>query len=163
MFIEGDYQIMVTCRDLKVAYSADKDKYVLWRDTGEDNKPTSEGELINGKLRATTSQKFNRLFVTAESFGDPEAPSSELIATGDVQPLPLVSTPTNPPTSPTPTPSQIVDEGTDSVITVSPAPTVSTNRFAAILGNIGRAILLGFILLLVIVGVLGFLARRRGL
>lgn len=157
VYLDGSYKVLVSCRDLPVALAPERNKYVLWREF--EGKVSRLNVLSNGKLSATANSRFDRLFVTVEYNARANKPSEEVIASGDLRPLsfdrevgwPAVVTPT-------PTPDR-------EVVGVTATPTVMpmTSGLVKTIKGIGRAVGLGFLLLLVVVGVLSFLARKRSL
>lgn len=160
VFIDGSYKVLATCRNLPTALGAENNRLLLWRedDTG---KMARVGELTRGKLQASVNSKFVRLFVTSEAEGSPKLPEGPILAQGNLtainfdekvvgQPS-LTLAPTG--VAPTKTAGQVVDVD----------DTGEGSRIGNIFSGIAKAVGLGFVLLLVVVGVLGFLARRKGL
>jgi len=165
VFIDGNYRILATCRELKTALSPEKNRYVAWVED-VDGKQKSLGEIVNGKLSTITSDKFIRILVTAETDGYGNKPSEDVLLTGFVEPIDfgknIVSAPII-----TPTPTQAKISATITT-TKSGNTTVNTNQTAqsgigSALGTIFKIALLGFGVLLLIVGVFSFLSRRRSL
>lgn len=157
VFIDGNYKILMTCRDLKIALSPEKNIYVAWveDDAGKQKKL---GEIVNGKMSTITDIKFVRIFVTAEVDGYGNKSSEDVLLTGFIEPINfgagIVSEPI---ITPTPTPIK-VDET---------APTTAAqpgqSGLGSALSTIFRVALLGFGILLLVVGVFSFLSRRRSL
>lgn len=163
VFIDGTYKILMTCRELKIALSPERNRYVAWI---EDDKASQKrlGEIINGKLQMSTDMKFIRIFVTveADSFGN--EPSGDVILTGFVEPIsfgPGIAT--TPIVTPTPTPSTKLEKTNTVPTGVITGTTTQNDGLGKALGTIFRIALLGFGILLLIVGVFSFLSRRRSL
>lgn len=160
VFIDGSYKILMSCRELKIALSPEKNRYVAWV---EDDAMRQKrlGEIVNGKLSTITDMKFIRIFITVEVDGYGNTPSGDILLTGFVEPInfgPGIAS--APIVTPTPTPTA------DDVVT----PTVKTasrndsqNGLGKALGTIFKIALFGFGILLVIVGVFSFISRRRSL
>lgn len=164
VFIDGSYKILMSCRDLPMALTAEQNQYIVWKEAA--GKQTRVGNLNNGKMSSVVSAKFDRLFITAEGNNYVGNPTGPVVVSGNVTPINFngATEPSRQTVSPTfgatATPTLVPGKGT---VTPTPVTVGGVNRLGAALAGIGKAILLGFVVLLVIVGVLGFLARRRGL
>lgn len=156
IFVDGGYKVMASCRDLPVAWSAEKNRYVLWRTSGE--KVVRIGEIVAGKLYNNINDKFERLLVTAESDGYTNKPSEDVVARGELEALAFGSSSSAGKSFYTPVPT-VSEKGSDILV---PQPTGTSKLTSAVIG-VAKVVILGFVLLLVVVGVLGFLARKRGL
>ena len=159
VFVDGTYRILITCRELKTALSPEKNRYVAWVED-DGGKQKSLGEIVNGKLATLTSEKFIKMFITAETDGYGNKPSEDVLLTGLIQPIDfgagIISTPI---ITPTPTPTQVLDNKTTQNNTTAP----SQAGLGSALSTVFKIALLGFGVLLLIVGVFSFLSRRRGL
>ncbi len=162
VYHEGMYKMLGTCRDLKIALSPEKNKYVLWS-VNDKNETRWLGEIVSGKLFTSIDEKFVKLQVTVESNGNPGKPSEEILLAGDVMPIDFGAgvTPERPIITPTPTQSKQsavknVDESTEAV------PSKPSSLGSAV-GTVFKIVLLGFGVLLLVVGVFSFLSRRRSL
>jgi len=159
IYIDGSYKVMATCRELKMALSPEKNKYLLWAED-ETGKQKRLGELVGGKLFGQTDQKFLKLFVTAERDGYVNKPSEDVFLIGQmreidfgpgVAPVKTIITPT-----PTQTKAAVVDQNKDVKVTEG-------NGLGSAVSTVFKIVLLGFGALLVVVGVMSFLSRRRSL
>ena len=162
VFHENVYKLLVTCRDLKIALSPEKNKYVMWS-INEKGEIRRLGEIVSGKMFTSVDQKFNSLQVTIETNANPGKPSADLMLTGDVMPIDFGAgvSPERAITTPTPTQTRqnaprITDESTEAV------PSKPSSLSSAV-GTIFKIVLLGFGVLLLVVGVFSFLSRRRSL
>jgi hypothetical protein len=165
VFIDSYYKVLATCRDLPTALGPENNRLFLWRQT-EEGKMMRVGELSRGKLSATVNDRFNHLIVTSESSSSSRNPEGPILAQGDLTPINFSVATTNIVVQTTPTPSKTVSATTqDSVVTTDAETTVaeSGSKIGAIFSGVAKAVGLGFVLLLVVVGVLGFFARRKGL
>jgi len=160
VFVDGTYKVLMTCRDLKIALTSEKNIYVAWVEDGE-GKQKRLGEIVNGKLSTLTDIKYTRIFVTAETSGYGNKPSEDVILTGFIEPINfgpgIASTPI---ITPTPTPSK------SSVITPTPLASATEpgkSGLGSALSAVFKIALLGFGILLIVVGVFSFLSRRRSL
>jgi hypothetical protein len=101
---DGQYHILVTCRD--VIYPADPKvlNYILWATPEDDKKPIRLGKIGVGKLSAQTKSGFSNLFVTKEENAEIKQPSGPLIMRGDARPISFLEGPL-PPEEPKETPA----------------------------------------------------------
>lgn len=165
IYVDGAYRILMTCRELKIALTPERTRYVAWVEA-EDGKQKRLGEIINGKMSVMTDVRIKQIFVTSEDDSYGSKPTGEVLLTGGVEPIDfgkgvVVSTPTVVITttiSPTASPK----------VTATPKPTTVANgeqssSLGSALSTIFKIALFGFGLLLVIVGVFSFLQRRRSL
>lgn len=158
VFIDGTYKILMTCRELKIALSPEKNRYVAWVED-DAGKQKRLGEIANGKLSSITDIKFVRIFVTVETDGYGNSPSEDVLLTGFVEPInfgPGIASP--PIVTPTPTPSKTLGTAPTGV-----TPTPGQSGLGSALGTIFKIALLGFGVLLLVVGVFSFLSRKRSL
>lgn len=160
IFVDGTYKVLMTCRDLKIALSSEKNIYVAWVED-ETGKQKRLGEIVNGKLSTLTDIKYVRIFITAETSGYGNKPTEEVILTGFVEPInfgPGIVSPSI--ITPTPTPSSsagaVAPTGID---TQEPGQ----SGLGSALSTVFKIGLLGFGILLLVVGVFSFLSRRRSL
>lgn len=160
VFVDGTYKILMTCRDLKIALTSEKNIYVAWVED-DLGKQKRLGEIVNGKMSTITDIKFIRIFVTAETSGYGNKPSADVVLTGFVEPISfgpgIASTPI---ITPTPTPSKVgVNTTTGTTMTEEPAK----SGLGTALSTVFKIAILGFGILLLVVGVFSFLSRRRSL
>lgn len=160
VFVDGTYKILMTCRDLKIALTSEKNIYVAWVED-EDGKQKRLGEIVNGKLSTLTDIKYVRILITAETSGYGNKPSEDIILTGQIEPINfgpgIVTTPI---VTPTPTPTLVADKaGSTGAMAQEP----SQSGLGTALSTVFKIALLGFGILLLVVGVFSFLSRRRSL
>lgn len=156
VYIDGSYKILMTCRGLRMALDPVRNKYVVWANAGE--KKQRLGEIVNGKLSASIPAEFESLFVTLEPDAYSSKPSGVVALTGNVETIDFGQGAVDSGLQLTPTPATL--EESTVVPTVTPS---SSGRLTSVVVGIGKAILFGFILLLIVVGVMSFLARRKNL
>lgn len=154
VYVDGMYRVLVTCRDLRVAVDAEANKYVVWSEVLSSGKRRRMGEILNGKLMANSEEKFDRLFVTAERDSYLTKPVGVELLSGTVEPIDFGSAVVNAKVTPTPTVYKAV---------VQEVSTAQPSRLVSVVTGLGKAILIGFVLLLIIVGVMSYLARRKSL
>ena len=161
VYIDGSYKILMTCRGLRMALDPVRNKYVVWANAGE--KKQRLGEIVNGKLSASLADKFESLFVTLEPDAYGSKPTGVVALTGNVETIDfgkgVVDSGLAPTVTPVITGAPLDDRGAV-VPTVTPG---ASGRLTSVVVGIGKAILFGFILLLIVVGVMSFLARRKNL
>lgn len=160
VFVDGTYKILMTCRDLKIALTSEKNIYVAWVED-DLGKQKRLGEIVNGKLSTITDMKYVRIFITAETSGYGNKPSEDIILSGFVEPISfgpgITSTPI---ITPTPTPTKATVTTTNGkTVTIEPAQ----SGLGTALSTIVKIALLGFGILLLVVGVFSFMSRRRSL
>lgn len=171
VYLDGNYRILMTCRDLKMAADPVRNRYVVWVQSGTANLRV--GEIVSGKMESSTDQPFEKVFITLEKDAYALEPNAEVALAGQVEAIDFGRGMVDPgiiKISGTPTPSTSVTATTTPYLspntggpTAKPTPAPAGNRLVAVVAGIGKAILIGFILLLVVVGVMGFLARRKSL
>lgn len=164
IFMDGYYKVLATCRDLPTALGPENNQLFLWRRT-EEGKMVRVGELSRGKLSATVNDKFTHLIVTSEANSSSRDPEGPVLAQGDLSPINF-SVDSSVVVQVTPTPSKTVSVGNQGVVTVAddePAVADSGSKIGSVFAGIAKVVGLGFVLLLIVVGVLGFFARRKGL
>lgn len=165
IYIDTSYKVLMTCRGLVVASDPVYNKYVVWTQIGERTQRI--GEIVSGKMSSNIPDKFDALFVTLEADAFPSKPTGATVLTGKLEQIdfgtglaPIV---TGQPVGVSPTPTISPARLGTLPAAATPAPTQDQNRLTALVVGIGRAILFGFILLLIVVGVMSFLARRKNL
>jgi len=170
VFIDSGYSLLATCRNLPTALGPESNRLILWREFEDKNGNLAYaqvGELRRGKLSASIQDKFVKLFVTSEGRGSGQVPEGPVLVKGLIRPISfdaenatvMVISPTiNPLTTSSISPvadNEGVQVGSDQL-------KANGNKLVGILKGVAKVIGFGFLLLLVIVGVLGFMARRRG-
>lgn len=167
VYIDGNYKILMTCRELRIALSPEKNRYVAWVE-GEDGKQKRLGEIVNGKLSTISDIKFIKLFITSEDDAYGNKPMGDVMVSGTIEPIDfgkgVVSAPI---VTPTPTPTAISTVKPKTTVTqktnITGTDTSSTSSLGSALSTIFKIALFGFGLLLLVVGVFSFLQRRRSL
>lgn len=157
VYLDGSYRVLMTCRNLKMALDPVKNRYVVWAQAGTTNQRL--GEVVSGKMESSVDAPFERLFVTLEKDSYPYDATGRVVLAGQVEAIDFgkgIVDASVIKLSPTPT----IKEGQQIVLSPTAAP---ASGLVTVVSGIGKAILIGFILLLVIVGVMGFLARRKSL
>lgn len=162
VFEEGMYRVLMTCRDLKVAYSAEGGFYVLWAENSE-GKVYRLGEVERGKISTSVDQSFSKLFVTLEGDSYPRKASEQRVMEGMMEEIPFAAGGG----SATQQPTEIKAQPTIKAVTPSPAPLIpDANQtsegfsFGKVLGVMGRIIGLA-ILVLVVAGIVLTVVTRR--
>ncbi len=161
IYIDGNYKLLMTCRGLQMALDPVLNKYVVWANVGETKQRL--GEIINGKLSAVINDKFDSVFVTLEADGYPTKPSINMVLNGTVEPIDFGKGTFNSSLAPAATVTTAAATKIDDRGAVVPTTTPQGTNLTGVVVAIGKAILFGFIILLVIVGVMSFLARRKNL
>ncbi len=165
IYIDGGYKIMATCRDLKIALTPERNKYVLWMED-EAMKQRRLGEIVSGKYYGQVDQKFVKLFVTAERDPSANKPSDEILLSGNVREIDFGAgvEPVKAIVTPTPTPTKITAAKPEVTrIEENQDIQVKEGGLGGTVSTIFKIVLLGFGALLVVVGVTSFMSRRRSL
>lgn len=164
VFVDGTYRVLTTCRDLKVALSAELNRYVVWL-TEEKGKVKKLGEIVNGKMSASSNTKFIELFMTVETDGYGNKPSDSVLMSGPVQTINFESAEFRPgatlTAAPTPTPKN--NAKVTSTIKVTDGTETPNKGIGGALSTVFKIALFGFGALLLIVGVFSFISRKRAL
>jgi len=150
-FLEGRYRVLMTCRGLRAAFDPIRNKYVAWVKKGENLKRL--GELVNGKMRASVDQEFEKIVITAEEDGYANKPKGEALLTGKVEEIVFEGV-----EMPKEEVVKEIDETGDKG-PISTSGKVGTG--ASVFKVLGKALLTGFLVLLGVVGVLSYLSRRK--
>ena len=160
VYVDGMYRVLVTCRDLRVAVDAEANKYVVWSEVLSSGKRRRMGEIMNGKLMASVEERFDRLFLTTERDSYVTKPTGVELLSGTVESIDFGST-VNAKVTPTPTAykAAATKETGSAVVEAAAQP----SKLVSVVTGLGKAILIGFVLLLIIVGVMSYLARRKSL
>lgn len=153
VFIDRNYQLLLTCRNLITPYSAEITRYVFWAYNPEQKRWTSLGRVNQGKLATSTNFKFTELQVTAEE-GSPREPSERIVVKGAVAPFDFDKA-AAPILTATKTPTPIITG------VVTPIP--QGNVVGGVVRSIAKFLVIGFVVLLVAVVVLTFISRRKEL
>ncbi|MBI2325805.1 hypothetical protein HYU91_00240 [Candidatus Collierbacteria bacterium] len=159
IYVDGNYKLLMTCRGLSMALDPVLNKYIVWANVGENKQRL--GEIVNGKLSAVIGEKFDSLFVTLESDAYSNKPSINMVLNGKVEQIDFGKGVFNSSLAPTAMITQAVKLD-DKGVAIVPTSAPTKNLTGAVVA-IGKAILFGFIILLIIVGVMSFLARRKNL
>lgn len=163
VYVDGNYKLLMTCRGLKAALDPVKNRYVVWANMGERKQRL--GEIVNGKLSANVPEKFESIFVTVEADSYPAKPTGEAVMTGAMMAIDFGGGVFDPTivSGAKPTGAVVttkIDERGAVIPMVTPA---ASGRLTSVVVGIGKTVLFGFVLLLVVVGVMSFLARRKNL
>ena len=152
VYIEGRYRVLMTCRGLRSALDPVKNRYVAWVKKGENLKRL--GEIVNGKLQASMSEDFEKIEITVEKDNYLNKPEGEVLLAGKMEGIELegVEMPKEEIVI-----EKVVDEGQ-----VSAGQKTSSISAAGRLKAFGKALLTGFGVLLLVVGVLSYSSRLRG-
>lgn len=162
VFIDNTYRIIMTCRDLKNAIDPENNKYVVWSDLVSSGRRRRLGEIINGKMMGSSDEKFDRLFVTAEKDSYLSKPVGAEILSGPIETIDFGGA-VSAAAKVTPTPSTKVGSTTQETPTLANTSVAQPSKLVSVVTGIGKAILVGFVILLLIVGIMSWLARRKSL
>lgn len=167
IYVDGAYRILMTCRELKIALTPERTRYVAWV-VGEDDKEKRLGEIVNGKMSTMTDIKIKQIYVTSEDDSYGNKPTGEVLLSAGVEPIDFGKGVIL--TTPTPTPTQVsatITATKTPKATATPKPTgvdgEKSSGLGSALSTVFKIALFGFGLLLIIVGVFSFLQRRRSL
>lgn len=160
IYADNRYEVEGACRGLVVPFSAEQTYYLIWSGEQTGNEGTvnwkRQTEVERGKFSTIISDKFRFLQVTAESDWNARKPSTDVVAKGEIENLPISGAE--------------VKEKTETTINVykpaaTPTPTVAPAAKAAtgsVFGAILRVLGTGLLILLGIVVVMSVITRRKG-
>jgi hypothetical protein len=161
VYVEGSYRVLASCRDLRSALTPEKNVYVIWV-TGEKGAVRRLGAISYGKFNGSIDTRFDKMHVTVEYDSYANKPGDMVLAGNlseinfgagnlgrDVEML-------------TPTPIPTAD--TDAKVTgTATEPGESRGALTGVISVIFRIALVGFLILLVVVGVFSYMSRKRSL
>lgn len=156
IFEANNYKILGTCRNLVVPFSAEVNRYVMWK-VEEDGTVLRVGEVQDGKISGQAKNSFTSLMVTAESIGTPRKPSSFVVARGNFEKIPLVGGLDSGLPSPSVVKKTVIEDETVEA-TVEAKQSGSLVKFLSALGRIIGVI---FLVVLVMVVVMTVVMRRK--
>lgn len=165
--VNGNYQILMSCRDLIYPLESSDAAYVVWADPvpspqNRQNTPMRLGDLGYGRVMLHIGVDFTDLFVTTEVNTYGKTPQGSVIMKGRVEPISFLQTYTPPTPTPTPTisgPAQNFGQLIQGVPSPSPTPAAG-----GILSGIVKAVIIFVIIvfiLIVIAGVIIFTRSRK--
>jgi len=150
VYVDGRYRVLMTCRDLRSALDPVRNKYIAWAKNGENLKKIDEIE--NGKLQASLSDEFKEIVITVEESNRVNKPSGGVVLAGKMVSFEFDKAP-----------HQLVQG--EVVMTPTPTPTTMVEKTTSTTGNVfkalGKALLTGFAVLLIVVGILSYVSSRR--
>lgn len=148
------YNVQLTCRGLVVPYSAEITRYVAWY--GSTKKGwTYLGQVEGGKVFGRTANAFEQIQLTAEEKARPRRPSELVVATGQFEALDFSQAAAGEDIA--------IAETSDTTGDVVVQPKSDNNVIGSVVGVVGRALAIGFAVLLIGVVVMSFITRRKGL
>lgn len=154
VYFENRYRVLMTCRGLRSALDPVKNKYIAWVGKGQNLKRL--GEIVNGKLRASMDEDFERIEITVEADGYPNKPGGAILLSGKMESMVFDGVKVEEIEKEVVVLKEEIDDRGAVVPDVS-EESGGTNIFKVV----GKALLTGFLVLLGVVGVLSFLSRRR--
>jgi len=158
VFYEGRYRVLLTCRGLKSALDPVRNKYVVWAKNGENLKRM--GEVVNGKMRTSMDQEFKELVITAERDSYINKPSGEILLKGTMESIKFDGTKAIEEITP------VVEEQVEEIEEIDDRGAVipevkGESSVGGAFKVLGKALLTGFAVLIVVVGVLSYFSRRK--
>lgn len=160
VYQNGSYRILGTCRGLVVAYSAEQTRYALWK-VEEDDDVLFVADVDDGKIWGSSITEFDELYITAERPSYARQPEGPRVAEGTLEQIEFVGRNESGDSrilTPTPAPEN------NSIITRSQSTTSGSTvgaRLQSILRTIGKIVIIGFLILLVLVIVMTVITRRK--
>lgn len=157
VYYEDRYRVLMTCRGLRSALDPVRNRYVVWVKKGENLKRL--GEIVNGKMRASVDQDFEGMVITVEEDGYAKKPNETRLLSGKVEEIVFSDSKGSELSS-----ALLQTAGSSEPLRVAPTPTPVVEKVESTGGVfkvLGKALLTGFGVLLVVVGVLSYLSRRR--
>ncbi len=121
---DGNYYVLVTCRDLLYPANSTALNYTLWATPTEGDTAIKLGNLGVGKLSVKTKTPFVNLFVSQETKADIRQPSGPVVMMGNVESISFLDKPL-----PTPTP---LKEGEEPQPSATPTPLKKSSKLEAL-------------------------------
>ena len=163
VYTDRSYKVLMTCQNLKMALDPVKNRYVAWVDSG--TKKRSLGEIEHGKLSASASMPFERIFITLEKEGRPNKSDEPIFMEGSVKEIKYgddYERREETRFDSTLDRSDEVDvKGAKTAEVDKTSQAEESTGLGGVLKTIGKVILIGFGLLIAVVGVLSFASRRK--
>ena len=167
VFIDGRYRVLLSCRGLEMAPDPVFNRYMAWTKE-EDGKLRRLGEIERGKLQGSTEDPFTAIEISLESKGSPLKPSERIVMTGDVVAFEFGVEEEKK--------EEIVvmDEGIDEVSldsdvvvdvddrgAVTPTTESTASGFSKVLSAVLKALLAGFVVVILVVGISSYFSSRK--
>lgn len=155
------FDLLVSCQDLQMPYSAEFNRYILWVGDGE-GKVDRLGEISRGKFDGSFGKEFEVMFVTAESERSPRKPSGKRVLEGVVNEIPFAERKEAGSRVQFETEEEEVEPVEKEVSDSQVEEEKSSSGIGGVFRALGRIFLIGMVLLLGVVIVMTVITRRKG-
>lgn len=166
VFVNGRYRVLLSCRGLEMAPDPVFNRYMVWT-REEDGKLRRLGEIENGKLQGSSEEMFTTVEVSLESKSSPLKPSEKMVMAGDVVALEFggeieekEEVVLSDEVDQIDLNDDVVDEVDDRGV-ITPAVESTTSGFSKVLSAVLKALLAGFVVVILVVGASSYLSGRK--
>lgn len=166
VYVDGRYRVLLSCRGLEMAPDPVFNRYMAWTKE-EDGKLRRLGEIENGKLQGSTEDAFTRIEISLESKSSPLKPSEKMVMAGDVIAFEFGEEEKKEEVV-------LVDEGVDEVSldnevvvevddrgAITPDIESTASGFSRVLSAVLKALLAGFVVVILVVGISSYFSSRK--
>jgi len=166
VFVNGRYRVVLSCRGLEMAPDPVFNRYMVWTKE-EDGKLRRLGEIENGKLQGSTEEMFTAIEVSLESKSSPLKPSEKMVMAGDVVAFEFggeieekEEVVLDDEVDQVDLDDDVVDE-VDDRGAIIPTEESTTSGFSKVLSAVLKALLAGFVVVILVVGMSSYLSGRK--
>lgn len=166
VFVDGRYRVLLSCRGLEMAPDPVFNRYMVWTKE-EDGKLRRLGEIKNGKLQGSSEDAFTAVEVSLESKSSPLKPSEKMVMAGEIVAFEF---------------GEVIEEKEEVVLgdeveqvdlnddvvdevddrgAVTPAVENTTSSFSKVLSAVLKALLAGFVVVILVVGISSYFSGRK--
>lgn len=166
VFVDGRYRVLLSCRGLEMAPDPVFNRYMVWTKE-EDGKLRRLGEIKNGKLQGSSEDAFTIVEVSLESKSSPLKPSEKMVMVGEIVAFEF---------------GEVIEEKEEVVLgdeveqvdlnddvvdevddrgAVTPAVESTTSGFSKVLSAVLKALLAGFVVVILVVGISSYFSGRK--
>lgn len=166
VFLDGRYRVLLSCRGLEMAPDPVFNRYMVWTKE-EDGKLRRLGEIKNGKLQGSSENAFIAVEVSLESKSSPLKPSEKMVMAGDVVAFEFGGEMEEKEEAVLGDEVEQVDLNDDVVDEVDDRGAVTataegtTSGFSKILSAVLKALLAGFVVVILVVGISSYFSGRK--
>jgi len=167
VFVDGRYRVLLSCRGLEMAPDPVFNRYMAWTKE-EDGRLRRLGEIENGKLQGSTEDAFTAIKISLESKSSPLKPSEKMVMSGEVVPFDFGEKEEER-EEVVVVDEEVVDVDLDSEVVVdvddrgavTPAIESTASGFSKVLSAVLKALLAGFVVVILVVGISSYFSSRK--
>lgn len=164
VFVDGRYRVLLSCRGLEMAADPIFNRYMVWSEE-VGGKMRRLGEIEKGKLQASSDEAFTGLKVSLESEASPLRQEGEMVMSGEVEEFNFGREILEERTEEKDVSEIVLDDSLDEEMedrgAVTPAVESTASGFSRVLSGVLKALLAGFVVVILIVGVSSYFSNRK--